>query len=325
MTQRLSATDRDVLRVLRASAGAAGETRLAAPAIASAACISIRSVRYALHRLQVAGLLATESEPGRQGSVKRLLDPTLTAPHPRVGEGGNPILTLPANRAKLNAEKIEIVQNPGVNRAKPPEKSCKTRLARVLPLNTNTCTVGEVRKEPPQEESLSTTNFPQIPPPKKAPEPERHGLHQHALNGHSLPSYPGRITASAAGPRDLFGGRAEVRGVDLATKMVALWNAAQERKRAHWPAFIRRAKAPPPEHLAKRLLRAWQENNLNWSKWQEVCRRCVENTALAGFAQNWDGATLAWVVRPDRTHVADILAGQRWPADCKPERAPGGL
>ncbi len=101
------------------------------------------------------------------------------------------------------------------------------------------------------------------------------------------------------------------------------WNTWQEEFHTFWRDLKKPVVASRiSPSLRERMLRAWHDNNLNLGLWRVLCRACTRNTSLAGLDKGWDGATLGWLVRPDRDNIVDVL-NNRYPFDFDPNRVPG--
>lgn len=320
---------REVLHAIERHAGPHGRgTRTSIPVIADEIGYSTHTVRLAMRELRACGLLKC-SGVGQGGSTKT---PTNPIRQSRVE-------TMKASTEYASLDRL-VFDPPGsanaINVAEDIAQKCvnlawgwvnsASRVLDILPSKVLcTSTFLESKKIPqnPLTKSVPLTGTLSLSRPLPAPllPSPTPATTRNRPARQAFPASP----SDAAGVvgKDLFGGADVARNGDLVSVMVKVWNQAQERKRAHWKDYIRAvnpSKIPPSLH--DRLLRAWKENNLNLDQWRACCAACVTNTSLAGLSDRWDGATLPWLVRPDRTHVADVLS-RKWDPDFNPADPPG--
>lgn len=317
---------REVLHAIdRQADGDAQGTRMSIPQIAAQIGYSTHTVRLAMKELRTCGLLKCFGS-GRRGATKVVTDPFLKSRDENFQVTSQHVLNeeIPFEpRGQINA----LIVSDGIA-SKCANLAWKwvnlpSRVLDVLPSKED-CTnylLESKRSSPnPSLKTVPTSGTLSLSRPVSRPGSPL-SPSSPAPSPRSFPPSPSE--ASGVVGRDLFGGADVARNGDLVSVMARVWNEAQERKRAHWKDYLRLVNPSKiPAGLHDRMLRAWKENNLNIDQWRAACNACVTNVSLAGLSDRWDGATLAWLVRPDRTHVADVLS-RKWQPDFNPANPPG--
>lgn len=305
---------RAVLAVLEQAAGIGGTARISAPTVSRKTGYSISTARLALRELRDLGAIWHSGDPGRRGPLMRLTG-TPFPDHGLQTEVAQEIKNQPRNDGFGFSINLTIQEQKCLLNLIIPVSRVHSVYNILLTYSTEDTQSKERKKENPQ------TPF-EIPE-QLAPALVSSSQQPLLTKRTNARFFPAPITAKAEAAPDLFGAPAVLRGGDLAAMMVSIWNECQEQKRGFWTDYIRRQNpAKISRSMGDRMLRCWQENNLNLSIWREVCTACVRSTVLAGMGSQWEGATLSWLIRPDRDNLVDVLS-RRWASDFNPARAPG--